>query len=92
MANIDHLPDEFEAIPLHHELIVAVLTRERIRIINHLRQNGPVTSLNELANALGRDRSAVSRDLKYLEGSLVRIEQKGRRKEISATDRPIIIY
>lgn len=77
---------------LNHDLITGILTKERIRIVNHLREHGPVDSLQELAEALGRDRSAVSRDLVALENSLVEVKKIGRQKTIRATNRPILIY
>lgn len=90
--NLDHLPTDFTAMRLDYDLITSVLTRERIRIINHLREHGPVESLQELADALGRDKTAISRDLSYLEADLVKVEKIGRRKRISAPDKPIILY
>lgn len=91
-ANIDHLPDDFIAMALNYDLITGILTKERIRIVNYLREHGPVDSLQELAQALDRDRSAVSRDLVMLEHRLVEVTKNGRQKMIRARNRPIVIY
>lgn len=92
MKHLDSLPSEFTVMRLDHDLIASILTRERIRLINHLRKHGPYESLQELADDLGRDKTAVSRDLHHLEDSLVKVEKTGRRKRIWAPDTPIILY
>lgn len=91
-ANLDRLPDDFVAMPFDHQIIGSVLTKERMRLVQYLRKEGPVHSLQELAEALGRDRSAVSRDLVLLEHQFVEVTKHGRQKTIRALDRPIVIY
>jgi predicted transcriptional regulator len=79
-------------MPLDYETITGILTRERIRLINHLRETGPAGSLQELADALGRDKAAVSRDVSYLTGTFLEEERTGRTRRISAPKKPLIIY
>lgn len=79
-------------MPFDPDVVVGLLTKERMRLVLYLRENGPVDSLQALAEALGRDRSAVSRDLVLLQHQLVTVEKVGRQKTIRALDRPIIIY
>lgn len=90
--NEDRLPEDFMALPLDYDLVIGLLTRERIRLLDHLRTHGPVDSLQELADALDRDKTAVSRDVAFLTPALIQVETHGRQKRIHATDRPIIIY
>lgn len=90
--NEDRLPSDFMALPLDFDLVIGILTRERIRLLDHLRTNGPAESLQELADALDRDKTAVSRDVSFLNPALVQVESHGRQKRIWASDKPIIIY
>ncbi len=77
---------------LDYDLFTTILTRERVRLVNHLREHGPYETLQELADDLGRDKTAISRDLSYLEATLVKVEKVGRRKRIWAPDKPVILY
>lgn len=91
-ANPDAFPTDFVAFPLRGEMAGRVLTAERRRIIIYLEDNGPAESIRELAEALGRDPAAVSRDIHLLtDAGLLRIEDGGRNKQIHATGRPIIV-
>lgn len=92
IENPDAYPDTFIALPRDPALISKVLSRERTKIVDYLESYGPVGSLQALADALRRDKAAVSRDLDVLiEVGLVRSQRRGRRKELRATGRPIII-
>lgn len=90
--NLDNLPEDFTIMRLDYDLFTTILTRERVRLVNHLREYGPYETLQELADDLGRDKTAISRDLSYLEATLVKVEKVGRRKRIWAPDKPVILY
>jgi predicted transcriptional regulator len=90
-AQPDIFPDRFIAIPLDPEL-TSVLSRERIRLLNLLREKGSFDSVNQLAKELGREQSRVSRDLAELvHFGLIEIEREGKSKVIRAQDAPIIL-
>jgi len=65
---LDRFKDGARILILDDEQVPSILTRERIRIIRLLRR-GKVRSLSELADELGRDPSAVNRDISVLEES-----------------------
>lgn len=59
------------------------LSPERVRILDHLRADADVESLNELAHRLGRDPKNVYEDVRALEKrGLVTIERRNRRRSI----------
>lgn len=65
---------------LDKETVDDVLTDRRLELLEYLRDND-VESVTGLAEALDRDKAAVSRDLDVLwEHSLVDYERDGRRK------------
>jgi len=91
-ANPDAFPSDFVAFPLRSEMASRILTSERRRIIIYLEDHGPADSIRELAEALGRDPAAVSRDIHLLtDAGLLGMEEVGRSKHIHATGRPIIV-
>ena len=91
-ADPDAFPDDFIAIPLDPEIISRVFSPERVRLLKELREEGPFASVNELAEALGREQSRVSRDLNELmSAGLVETERKGKSKRVSAPDKPILL-
>lgn len=74
------------------DLVTRILTRERMRLVMHLKRHGPCDSLRELADGLERNYSSVSRDLRELvEMGLVGSQRHGKQKRIHATGRPVII-
>lgn len=87
----DAYPEDLVVMPLDYDLLAAILTRERVRILNHLHDHGPVGSLQELADALGRDKSAVSRDVSYLSGTYVEEQRIGRKVELRARKTLIVL-
>lgn len=90
LANPDAYPDDFIVLPLDPDLIAKVLSPERIRLLHELRSDGPYDSVNDLAEALGRDQSRVSRDVAGLaEMGLVKTERDGKSKRVSAPKKPI---
>ncbi len=75
----DKYPDDLAVFVLTDEELHQVFTRERLRILSTLRERG-FESVTELSEALGRDKAAVDRDLKLLEGyGLVKMLKEGRR-------------
>lgn len=67
-------------IVIDKETAETVLTDRRLELLEYLRDN-EVESVTALAEALGRDKAAVSRDLDLLwEESLIDFEHEGRRK------------
>lgn len=91
-ADPDAFPSDFVAFPLRSGMASRILTSERRRIIIYLEDHGPTESIRDLAEALGRDPAAVSRDIHLLtDAGLLRIEEVGRTKHIHATGRPIIV-
>lgn len=92
IKNPDAYPDSFVAIPRDPDLIAKLLSRERTKILDYLEKNGPLESLQMLADALGRDKGAVSRDVGSLAAvGLVNVSKNGRRKRLNATRRPILV-
>lgn len=67
-------------IVISKETAESVLTNRRLELLEYLRDN-EVESVTALAEALDRDKAAVSRDLDLLfEHALVDYERDGRRK------------
>jgi predicted transcriptional regulator len=88
----DGYPDEFVAFHLGDETLLRILTRERLRLLRMVRDEGPFESIAELARTLDRDPSRVGRDLSWLaETGLVRLEKRGRSKTVEGTDRKILL-
>lgn len=88
----DAFPNEFVTFHLGDEIVLRILTEERLRLLRLLREEGPFESIADLARALDRDPSRVSRDLKWLsEARLVRLEKHGRSKTVESTGRKIIL-
>jgi predicted transcriptional regulator len=91
-ADPDAFPRDFVAFPLRGEMVSRILTAQRRRIIVYLEDHGPVNSIRSLADALGRDPAAVSRDIHLLtDAGLLRVEDVGRSRHVHATGRPIIV-
>ncbi|HWG91525.1 MAG TPA: hypothetical protein VNZ52_11820 [Candidatus Thermoplasmatota archaeon] len=89
-ANPNQYPDRFIAIPLR--LVPKILTEERIRLLEVLRSEGPFNTVQEAADAVGRDVTRVSRDLKELVVvGLATAERHGRAKRIEALNVPILL-
>lgn len=69
-----------DSVVLRRDTADEVLTRERLRIVDHLRER-EFESVTALAAELDRDKSAVKRDLDVLfEHGVVEYSQEGRRK------------
>ncbi|MGB0652376.1 MAG: hypothetical protein ACPGQL_04170 [Thermoplasmatota archaeon] len=89
----DTLPGDVMVIPL--EMLVASgqgLSRERLRLLLALRQDGPFDSLDAVAAHLRRDKTRLSKDVRFLEGlGLVESQRQGRQKRLAAVARPLLI-
>jgi len=69
-----------DSVILRCETASKVLTDERMRIVDTLREE-EVESMTELAEVLGREKSAVKRDLDILfKYDIVEYEEEGRKK------------
>ena len=91
-ANPDHFPDRFVAIPLDPKMIAGIFTEERIRLLKEIREQGPFHSVGQLASRVHRDETRVSRDLRFLvDAGLASTRRRGKAKEVSGTNRPIVI-
>lgn len=85
-------PDSFIAFEWGSPLLLQIMSGEKSRLIEYLKEHGPVESVTTLSQALGRSREAVSRDLHVLVKSGVIIaEQHGKTKTLAASERPILI-
>lgn len=79
----------FESVPA----LLMTLTPKRYALIEAVKEHGRFESIEALANVVGRDRAAVSRDLKALaEAGLLRVREAvlpghGRRLEIAPAAR-----
>lgn len=92
VARPEDYPERFVSIPMDPDLIRQVLSRERSRLVRYLQEHGPVASLHDLADALGRNYPSVSRDVGALvEFGLLDTEKVGRMKRIRATGRPVVV-
>lgn len=92
VADPTAFPRRFVSLPLDPELIVALLSRQRLRMVQYLREHGPVGSVEQLAADLGRNYASVSRDVGALRGAgLLESHQEGHRRRLQATRLPIVI-
>lgn len=72
-------PDRLAVFLLSEDELHQLFTRERLRIVKALKDKA-FSSVTELSEFLGRDKAAVTRDLRLLkEHGLVRFEKMGRR-------------
>lgn len=92
IAHPEQYPDRFVAIPLEPDPVASLLSRERLRLLRELRDEGPYDSVGALAKALGREATRVSRDVAVLSAvGLVLVERRGKAKRVRAVNRPIIL-
>ena len=91
-ANPDHFANQFVAIPLDPKMMAGIFTEERIRLLKELRERGPFPGVGQLAGRVHRDATRVSRDLRFLvDAGLATTRRRGKAKEVTGTDRPIVI-
>lgn len=92
IQNPDKYPDNFISLPFDIDDIQKAFGRERMRLYRTVKERGPFESLHELADALGRNYSSVSRDVTFLEGiGFLAVEKVGRQKRIAWSGRVIVI-
>ncbi len=66
-------------------------SKQRLRLLMEIRKQAP-HSLDDLAQRLHREKTRVSKDVKFLEGlGLVRSRLTGKTKRIEATGQAILI-
>lgn len=83
IRNPDISPDDVLLLSLSREELTRLFTKRRIELVDAMKSGGSRT-MSELARLLGRELSAIERDLKVLEGlGLARLEKKGR--EVTCT-------
>lgn len=92
LAEPQKYPDRLILLPAGSPVLSKIFSKEPTRIIQYLRERGPVSSIAELAKQLDRDPAAVSRDIHVLERhGLVVATTVGRGKRLSAADRPVLV-
>ena len=92
LAEPDKYPPNLVILPAGSPVLSKIFSKEPTRIIQYLRDNGPVSSIAELAEMLGRDPAAVSRDIQILERhGFVVATPKGREKHLSASGRSVLV-
>ncbi len=88
----EEYPERFVALPMDPDVIAAILSRERTRLLQFLAREGPTPSVEALAGALKRNYASVSRDVGVLEqAGLVRTELHGKTKWVAATGLPVVV-
>lgn len=74
------------------EVLLAVLTPERVRLYRLVQARREVPSVDDLARLLRRDATRVSRDIVALEAiGLLTTTRDGKSKRIVANTRPIVL-
>ena len=68
------------------------LTPGRWKVLATIRSQGPFDSLEDLADAMGRPLARISQDVQALRNlDLVVADRRGRRKQLRADPRPILV-
>ena len=84
-------PSRSLIVPEGHDWLPRIFGRECTRIRVELRK-GEAGSVSELARRLGRDRTAVQKDIVFLEVlGLVERRRAGRSVVVRGVDRPIVV-
>ena len=93
LANPAGAPDKVTIIPITKMLGGPDgLTPARIALFIEIRSHGIYAQIQDLADAMGRDKHAVSKDVDVLvHHGLVHKHKKGRSVSIEADARPIIL-
>lgn len=86
-------PDRFVAIPRNSPLLTKLFSKEPNRILDYLHKHGHVDAIQELADALGRNKSGVSRDVQLLiDVGLVSATRKGKEKSVQPTEKVVLVH
>lgn len=94
LRNPDAFPDNAVVIPIRS--IVkdprSPLSRQRLRLLEVVRHEGPFASITELATTLGRPRTRVGDDVELLRATgLVETRRQGRDLWVGATARIVVL-
>lgn len=87
-------PDKYpeNCVFIGRDAVRDVFTAERVRLLETLRSRKGAKSVTDLADALGRDVTRVSRDVAALESyGLVELERDGKAKRIKYRWRPVVV-
>lgn len=86
-------PERFVAIPRNSPVLTKLFSREPNRILDYLQKHGRADAVQEIADALKRNKSGVSRDIKLLvDFGLVTSTRHGKEKVIMRTDRLVVVH
>ncbi len=91
--NPDHYRGDVLVLPLETLLAEAgsPFTKQRLRLLMEIRRRAP-SSLDQLAARVHREKTRVSKDVKFLEGlGLIKSSQVGRTKRLESTGHLIIL-
>ena len=87
---LDRYNKDSKILILDETQIMKFLTRERIRILKKIKEK-EIENLTDLAESLGRDPSAVNRDIKILENLGIIHREKAGKNVIPVLDTEIIL-
>lgn len=91
LADPDAFPDDFVVVPRDARILPRLFGRACIRILDEL-ESGPAAGVGELAQRIGRDRTALSKDVHFLaDWGLVRLVPRGRHVAVEATARRVLV-
>ena len=91
LKRLESFPNGSVIVPEGHDWLPRIFGRECTRIRVELRK-GEAGSVSELARRLGRDRTAVQKDIVFLEVlGLVERRRAGRSVVVRGVDRPIVV-
>ena len=89
----DKFPEQFIAIPRNSPLLTKIFSPEPNRIMDYLEEHNQAKSVQKLANALRRDKAAVSRDVKLLQSiGLVTATRLGKEKMLEPSHRTVLVH
>ena len=94
LADPHAFPDNAVIIPIHSLIDDprSPLSRERLRLLDMVRTEGPFASITLLAHALHRPRTRVGDDVGLLRAAgLLRTRRCGRDSHIEATQRIVVL-
>jgi DNA-binding transcriptional ArsR family regulator len=85
-------PERFIAIPRSSPLLTKLFSPEPNRILDYLQKHHGVPSVQTLADALHRNKAAVSRDVKLLQNiGLISARRQGKEKVLEPTNKMVLV-